>query len=68
LLYKSGSGYLSVPVGSHVYKINLTGTTTAALPTQTLVLEAGKVYSAVVFGSSVAGAAKPLELKLITDR
>jgi Domain of unknown function (DUF4397) len=68
LVYRGGSSYLSVPAGAHNYKVNLTGTTTAALPTQALTLEAGKIYTAVLQGSSVAGAAKPLALNLITDR
>lgn len=68
LPYKSGSGYLSVPAGAHSYKFNLTATTNAALPPQAITLEAGKIYTAVVLGSSVAGAVKPLTLNLITDR
>jgi hypothetical protein len=68
LAYRTASIYLSVPAGARNYKLNLTGTTTLALPVQTLTLQAGKIYTAVVQGSSVAGAAKPLELKLITDR
>jgi Domain of unknown function (DUF4397) len=68
LAYRTGSAYLSVPAGAHNYKLNLTGTTTLALPVQALTLEAGKVYTAVLLGSSVAGAAKPLALNLLTDR
>jgi hypothetical protein len=68
LIYRGGSGYLSVPAGAHNYKLNLTGTTNLALPVQALTLEAGKVYTAVVLGSSVAGAARPLSLNLLTDR
>lgn len=67
LPFKSGGLYATVPAGTHAYKLNLAGTATNALQAS-LVLEAGKVYSAVVLGSSVAGAAKPLQLKLITDR
>lgn len=68
LLYKSASAYLTVPAGAHTYKFNLTATANAALPAQTLTLEAGKIYTAMVLGSSLAGAAKPLALNLITDR
>ncbi|MGB8856674.1 MAG: DUF4397 domain-containing protein [Burkholderiales bacterium] len=68
LPYKSASVYLSIPGGSHTYKFNLTGTTTAALPVQTLSLDAGRIYTAVVIGSSAAGAANPLALKVLIDR
>jgi hypothetical protein len=68
LPYKVGSIYLAVSAGAHTYKFNLTGTTNAALPAQTLTLEAGKVYTAVILGSSAVGAVNPLTLKLITDR
>lgn len=68
LAYRGGSSYLSVPAGAHNYKINLTGTANAALPAQALTLEAGKIYTAVLQGSSAAGAVKPLTLNLLTDR
>ncbi|MGB8337913.1 MAG: DUF4397 domain-containing protein [Burkholderiales bacterium] len=68
LPYGTGSGYIIVPAGTHSYKFNLTGTVNAALPPQSFTLEAGRAYSAVMLGSSVAGAANPLALKLITDR
>jgi Domain of unknown function (DUF4397) len=67
LAFKGGGLYTTVPAGTHAYKLNLAGTATTPLQSS-LVLEAGKVYSAVVLGSSATGATKPLELKLITDR
>jgi Domain of unknown function (DUF4397) len=65
--FKTGSAYLSVPAGTHTYQFNLTGTATAVLQ-PSLTLEAGKVYTGLVLGSSVAGASNPLALKLLTDR
>ncbi len=65
--FKAAGLYSLVPAGTHAYKLNLAGTTTTSLQ-QSLVLEAGKVYTAAIIGSSGVGATKPLTVKLITDR
>lgn len=66
--FKAASAYLDVSPGSYVFKLNLAGTSTTALTSPSLTLEAGKVYTAVAIGSAAPGATNALSLKLLTDR
>ncbi|MCX9155320.1 DUF4397 domain-containing protein [Niveibacterium sp. 24ML] len=65
--FKGVSGYLEVPAGNYVFKLNLQGTSTTAFTSPSIALEAGKVYTAIAIGSA-AGGTNPLTIKLLTDK
>lgn len=65
--FRTASGYLDVPAGTYQVQVRVANSNVTVLDAP-VVLEAGKIYTAVAIGSATPGAANPLTLQVLVDR